>query len=53
MKDKKQIQKLINDLGDTSRKFVIWHDGGEWIISLKGYEMTNCKTLKGWLAGDE
>ena len=45
------ISELIKDLGDTNRKFILWHDGGEWIISLEGKEMTNCKTLVGWLSG--
>jgi hypothetical protein len=47
------ISELINDLGDTKRRFIIWHDGGEWIISLEGKEMTNCKTLIGWLFGND
>lgn len=36
-------------LGCTDRKFIIWHDGGEWLISLEGKEMDQCKTLREWL----
>lgn len=46
------IVKLKADLGNTRRKFVIWHDGGEWFISLEGKELTNCKRLLDWLTGD-
>jgi len=46
---KEIINNIIADLGDKKRKFVIWHDGGEWIVSLEGQEMTNCKTLKEWI----
>lgn len=47
------LAELEKDLGDTKRKFVIWHDGGEWLISLKHREQKNCKTLKEWLSGND
>ncbi|MFA5319532.1 MAG: hypothetical protein WC387_04205 [Candidatus Paceibacterota bacterium] len=43
------IQDVINSL-DTKKRYKIWHDGGEWFISLEGKEMTNCKTLVEWLS---
>jgi len=36
--------EIEKDLGDTKRKFLLWHDGGEWIVSLNG-DMKQCKTL--------
>ena len=43
------IDKIAKDLGDTNRKFTIWHDGGEWLISFQENSMLNCKTLNEWL----
>jgi ribosome-associated translation inhibitor RaiA len=34
---------------DTKYQYTIWHDGGEWIISVKGKEEEMCKTLNEWL----
>lgn len=45
--------KLEKSLGDTKRKFTLWHDGGEWLISLKGKEQEQCKTLREWLIGND
>lgn len=45
--------KLEKSLGSTNRQFIIWHDGGEWLISLKGKEHEQCKTLKEWIGGND
>ncbi len=52
MKAKKKIKTAIKDL-DKRLQYTVWHDGGEWFIGIKEREETNCKTLKGWLAGKE
>ena len=38
------LLEIEKDLGDTKRQFLLWHDGGEWIVSLNG-DMKQCKTL--------
>lgn len=38
------LQKIEADLGDTKRLFLLWHDGGEWILSLD-YDSKQSKTL--------
>ena len=45
------IDNIIKSLGDTKRKFAIWHDGGEWMVSLEPNAMNNCKTLVEFLKG--
>ena len=45
--------ELEKALGSTNRQFTIWHDGGEWLISLKGKEQEQCKTLREWLGGND
>jgi len=47
------VSELIKDLGNKRRKVTIWHDGGEWIISLEPDAMKNCKTLVEWLTGND
>lgn len=44
--------ELEKALGSTNRQFTIWHDGGEWLISLKGKEHEQCKTLREWIGGN-
>lgn len=38
------LQKIEADLGDTKRLFLLWHDGGEWILSLDS-DSKQSKTL--------
>ena len=38
------LLEIEKDLGDIKRQFLLWHDGGEWIVSLNG-NMKQCKTL--------
>lgn len=44
--------ELEKSLGSTNRQFTIWHDGGEWLISLKGKEQEQCKKLREWICGN-
>lgn len=44
MSNKKLLLKIEENLGDTTRKFLLWHDGSEWIISLNS-DMEKSKTL--------
>ena len=44
--------ELEKSLGSANRQFTIWHDGGEWLISLKGKEHEQCKTLREWIGGN-
>ncbi len=46
-----QIISKSQDLSDKSKQFSLWYDGSEWIISVKGKEQTDCKTLVEWLSG--
>jgi hypothetical protein len=45
--------ELEKSLGSANRQFIIWHDGGEWLISLKGKEHEQCKTLREWICGTD
>lgn len=42
------LETLTSSLGDTNRQFTLWHDGGEWLISIRGKEQEQCKALKEW-----
>ena len=41
----KTFEEIDSELGDRSRRFEIWHDGGEWIVSLNG-NTNQSKTLR-------
>jgi hypothetical protein len=51
--DSRSPDKIMEGLGDTKQQYTIWHDGGEWLISVKGKEEEQCKTLREWICGNE
>jgi len=38
------LLKIEKSLGDTKRKFLLWNDGAQWIVSLNG-DIKQSKTL--------